>query len=132
MMPAMSAAYQTLSHAAVARATSALNIIQRVGGSIGTAVLAIVLQHQITSQVPAAAGAGLGAVQTLPARVQDQVAPKLAGAFGSTFWWAVAMTGLAVVPALFLPRHPPASAEPESSWESDEAATPEPAAVLGA
>jgi hypothetical protein len=31
MMPAMSAAYQTLSRAAIARATTSLNIIQRVG-----------------------------------------------------------------------------------------------------
>jgi EmrB/QacA subfamily drug resistance transporter len=130
MMPAMAAAYQTLSHAAVARATSALNIIQRVGGSIGTAVLAIVLQHQLTSEVPAAAGAGLGAVQTLPARAQAQVSPKLASAFGSTFWWAVAMTALAVIPAVFLPRHRPT--DTETTPEPHEATTPEPAAVLGA
>src|SRR5947209_7846949 len=60
MMPSMAAAYATLDHAAVPRATSALNVIQRVGGSIGTAVLAVVLQHQVQQQVPGAGG-GLGA-----------------------------------------------------------------------
>src|SRR4051794_5133037 len=135
MMPAMSAAYQTLSHAAVARATSALNIIQRVGGSIGTAVLAIVLQHQITSEFPVTGrgGGGLEAVQSLPPRLHDQVAPKLANAFGSTFWWAVAMTALAVIPALLLPRHPPAPPELDRSDEEvEEAEVAEQAAVLGA
>ena len=31
----------------------------------------------------------------------------LATAFGHTFWWAVAFTALAFVPALFLPSHRP-------------------------
>jgi hypothetical protein len=42
MMPAMAAAYQTLSRSQVARATSALNIIQRVGASIGIALISVV------------------------------------------------------------------------------------------
>ncbi len=50
MMPAMSAAYQTLNHAQVPRATTTLNILMRVGGSIGTALFAVVLQHQIRRQ----------------------------------------------------------------------------------
>ena len=43
MMPAMAAAYQTLSRAAVPRATTALNIIRTIGGSFGTAFLSVVL-----------------------------------------------------------------------------------------
>ena len=43
MMPAMAAAYQTLDRAAVPRATSTINIIRTVGGSLGTAVLTVVL-----------------------------------------------------------------------------------------
>jgi MFS family permease len=46
MMPAMAGAFATLTSAQVPRATSALNALQRVGGSIGTALLAVVLDHQ--------------------------------------------------------------------------------------
>jgi len=113
MMPAMSAAYQTLTRAAVARATTALNIVQRVGGSIGTAVLAVVLQHEITQRVPAAGGGGLSAAQNVPAAARAQVAPEIGAAFAHTFWWALAATALAVVPALMLPRTLPEPAERE-------------------
>src|SRR4051794_26280970 len=103
MMPAMAAAYATLSHAQVPRATSALNVLQRVGGSMGTALLAVVLQHQITSQlgVAGAAGGG-GTLQRLPENVRARVADPLAAAFGNTFWWAVAMSAVALVPATVL------------------------------
>ncbi len=113
MMPAMAAAYQTLTREAIARATTALNIVQRVGGSIGTAVLAVVLQHEITHQIPAAGGNGLGAVQSIPAAARDRVAPAIAEAFAHTFWWALGATLLAFIPALMLPRDLPAPAERE-------------------
>src|SRR3954454_7007015 len=83
MMPVMAAAYAVLDHAAVPRATSALNVIQRVGGSIGTALLAVVLQRQLAdAHGPAAVAHG----------------------FGHVFWWAIAMTVLAALPALVLVR----------------------------
>jgi EmrB/QacA subfamily drug resistance transporter len=112
MMPSMSAAMQTLTHAAVPRATTALNIIMRVGGSIGTALMAVVLQHQIAERLPAARG-GLGAAQNVPAAVRAQVAPRLADAFAHTFWWAIVLTVLAFIPALLLPRHKPEPVEEE-------------------
>jgi EmrB/QacA subfamily drug resistance transporter len=61
MMPAMAAAYAVLSGPQVPRATSALNVIQRVGGSLGTALLAVVLQGHIKDAV----GAGGQGQQTL-------------------------------------------------------------------
>jgi EmrB/QacA subfamily drug resistance transporter len=125
MMPAMSAAFQTLSRGAVARATTALNIVQRVGGSLGIAILAVVLQHQITASVPAANGGGLSAAQNVPPALRAHVAPAIGSAFASTFWWAFALTAIAVVPALFLPRHLPASEErrdPAPAPERDEEA----------
>jgi hypothetical protein len=122
MMPAMSAAFQTLERAAVARASTSLNIIQRVGGSIGTAVLAIVLQHQITDRVPAAHGGGLSAAQSVPAAVRAQIAPKIAAAFGSTFWWALVLTVLAFLPALLLPRKLTAEAAAEAGGPAPERA----------
>jgi EmrB/QacA subfamily drug resistance transporter len=107
MMPAMSAAYQTLQRNQLARATTALNIIQRVGGSIGTALLSVVLTHQLASRLPGSAEGGLGAAQSLPAGARDRIAPDLAQAFGHTFWWAAAIIALAVIPALLLPRSKP-------------------------
>ena len=89
MMPAMAAAYAVLTPAEVPRATSALNALQRVGGAIGTALLAVVLQHQLAtaSSAPSASGA-----------------TGVAAAFGHTFWWAIGLSVLAVVPAVILAR----------------------------
>src|SRR6185503_15646037 len=47
MMPAMAAAYATLTRNQVPRATPALNVLQRVGGSIGAALLIVILQNAI-------------------------------------------------------------------------------------
>ncbi|HEY4095340.1 MAG TPA: MFS transporter, partial [Baekduia sp.] len=117
MMPAMSAAYQTLQRNQLARATTALNIIQRVGGSIGTALLAVVLTHQLTSRLPSNAEGGLAAAQSVPAADRARVAPDIAEAFGHTFWWAAGIIALAVIPALLLPRHKPEPPEAPAPGE---------------
>jgi EmrB/QacA subfamily drug resistance transporter len=103
MMPAMAAAYAALDTAAIPRATSALNVIQRVGGSIGTAVLAVVLQHEISSKLPGTSG-GLTGVRDVAPAARARLAEPLNTAFGSTFWWAVGLTVVALVPALALMR----------------------------
>src|SRR5215217_4044762 len=105
MMPAMAAAYATLERAAVPRATSALNALQRIGGSIGTAVLAVVLQGNIKDELatlPGGAAAASGTLERLPEAARARAAEPLASAFGSTFWWAVAMSVAALVPATIL------------------------------
>jgi EmrB/QacA subfamily drug resistance transporter len=123
MMPAMSAAYQTLQHQQLARATTALNIIQRVGGSIGTALLSVVLTHQLVSAIPAGDGSGLAAAHSVTAAEQARIAPAVADAFGNTFWWAAGIIALATIPALMLPRHKPqAPATPAVEQEAAEAA----------
>ena len=86
VVPSMAAAFQALSRVETPRATSALNVIQRLGGAVGTALFAIVLSRQ------AEAGAG------------GHGAAALAGAFGTTFWVAAGLIAVAVVPALLLPR----------------------------
>ena len=101
MMPAMAAAYATLARPAVPRATSTLNVVQRVGGSVGTAALAVILQHEIRVAVGNAAG-GSGALRKPPPGVQEKAAAGLANAFGNTFWWAVGMSAIAVIPAAVL------------------------------
>jgi EmrB/QacA subfamily drug resistance transporter len=104
MMPAMAAAYATLTRAEVPRATSALNVLQRVGGSVGTALLAVVLQHQIREQLGGAGapGGGGGVLQRVPDDVRARIADPLATAFGNTFWWAVGISAFALVPAAIL------------------------------
>jgi MFS family permease len=115
MMPAMAAAYQTLDRAAVPRATSLINIIRTVGGSFGTAILTVVLERRIVANVPGATGE-LGELSSAEV---SRVAEPLSTAFGQTFWVAVGLTALALVPAYFLPRRPPvgarASAEPAAA-----------------
>jgi EmrB/QacA subfamily drug resistance transporter len=129
MMPSMAAAYHVLTGPEVPRATSALNVAQRVGGSLGTAVLAVVLQHEIAGTLPRATGGGEGALRRLPEDVRARIAEPLAGAFGRTFWWAVAMSVVALVPALILmrttrraPTQPPPPQAPAGEPTAAEAA----------
>lgn len=83
IVPVMATPYRGLPAAAIPRATSAIRIIQQLGGAFGGAVLAVVLQRQIADR---------------PATMDG-----LSGAFGSTFWWVLAFTAVAVLPALLLP-----------------------------
>jgi EmrB/QacA subfamily drug resistance transporter len=89
VVPSMAAAFQSLSRAETPRATSALNVIQRLGGAVGTALFAIVLSRQAGTGADGAGADGAG---------------PLAGAFGITFWVAAGLIAVAVVPALLLPR----------------------------
>lgn len=85
MMPAMTAAFSVLRPDQVTHASPQLNTLQRVGGSIGVAVLTVVLQGHITD---------------LGARASDPSA--LAGAFSSTYWWVLGVTLVALLPAVVL------------------------------
>jgi hypothetical protein len=93
----------------VARATTLINIVRQVGASLGTAVLAVILQRQIISSVGAGGHAGglLGGTAAIPAAAQGQVAT----AFGNSFWWAVGLSVLCIFPALMLPRVRPEAAK---------------------
>jgi EmrB/QacA subfamily drug resistance transporter len=100
MMPVFAASYRGLSHEEVPRASTSTNIVRQVGGSIGVAVFAVVLQHAITEQFPHHPPS-LGALPStaLPATIVD----RLATAFATSFWWSFAVCAIAVVPAVFLP-----------------------------
>jgi MFS family permease len=120
MMPTFSGAMQTLRRAAIARASTTLNIEQQVGASIGTAVLSVLLTHEITSRLAGGGGSGIG--QALPDSVRERVAPQVAEAFGATFWYALALVVVAFVVAIvLLPKQKP---EPLDDPEVDEAAAP--------
>jgi EmrB/QacA subfamily drug resistance transporter len=102
IMPAMAVAYQSVPRAAVARATG-LNMIQRIAASVGTALLAVVLQTALRAQLPDVEG-GLRGVGAIAQQRNDQVVPALADAFGTAFWVALALIATALIPALLLPR----------------------------
>jgi EmrB/QacA subfamily drug resistance transporter len=97
MMPAISAAYARLDSAQVPRATSAVNVLQRVGGSIGTALLAVVLQSETSSAV--GAGTGSAGLQPVAPALRERLADPLATAFAHTFAWAAGLSLLAVIAA---------------------------------
>jgi EmrB/QacA subfamily drug resistance transporter len=84
-LPAMAAAFAAMTPAQIPDATPQLNVLQRVGGSIGTAILAVALQGHINGLATPTPGG-------------------LAHAFRTTYWWAVAVTLLAAFPAIVLVR----------------------------
>ncbi|HMI69597.1 MAG TPA: MFS transporter, partial [Solirubrobacteraceae bacterium] len=102
IQPATAAAYALLESAQIPRATAALNTLRQVGGSIGTALLAVILQHQSAAAVPSAGGRGL--LAPLPAGERAQISGPLATAFADTFRWALVMAVVAILPGLALLR----------------------------
>ncbi len=75
-------------------ASSTTRIIQFIGGSFGSATLALILAGALTSHHAATATAS-------------------ALAFNTAFWWAIALTAIALIPAVLLPavKTPPAGQE---------------------
>jgi hypothetical protein len=78
-------------------------VIQRIAGSVGTALLAVVLQRSIATNLPGLDG-GIGALAGLSPEERSDAAPALAHAFGTTFWVAFGLVAAAFLPALLLPR----------------------------
>src|SRR5499427_7001197 len=102
--PSMAAAFQSAGRESIASATSAIGTIQRVAGSLGTALLAVTLQRAMTAALP---GFGGGIAQAAALAAGRAGAPAaLAHSFGVTFWLALALTAAALVPALLLPGGP--------------------------
>ena len=103
IMPSMAAAFQALAREETPRATSALNVIQRTAGAIGTALLAIVLQRAIAANLPGGED-GIQAPGTLASGESARTAEPIAHAFATTFFVAAGLIAFALVPALMLPR----------------------------
>ncbi|MQY05655.1 DHA2 family efflux MFS transporter permease subunit [Actinomadura macrotermitis] len=78
MAPGMATVYASVGRHEAARAAGAVNTVNRVGGSLGTAVMVVILQHGLSGHAPAAA-------------------------YGGTFWWAFGLSALTLVPALLYP-----------------------------
>lgn len=82
MMPLISTMYRVVEPRTVPRATATMNITQRVGGAVGTAVFAVGLQHFMTQ------------VNNTGYTVSD--------AFNTVFWWPLVLPAAAILPALLL------------------------------
>jgi EmrB/QacA subfamily drug resistance transporter len=94
-IPTTTVAFASLRTDQLSDATPQMNVLQRVGGAIGTAVLAVVLQR-------ASAGAGNPT--------------ELASAFATANWWALGIVLLSLIPCIVLlraegPRQTPTPAE---------------------
>jgi EmrB/QacA subfamily drug resistance transporter len=82
-MPAMSAAFSAMRPDQISDATPQINALQRTGGAIGTAALAVVLQRTA---------------------VHAHTQAAAAHAFGTAYWWALGIAALSLVPCLMLLR----------------------------
>ncbi len=95
IMPAMTAAYSVLRPDQVTHATPQLTTLQRVGGSMGTAILTVILQTHLETA---------GTSQ-----------PAMADAFGTTFIWVMGITAAALLPTLMLARIERTRKRPQAS-----------------
>ena len=125
MMPIMTSALRSLSSHDVARGSTLTNIIQQIGGSVGAAVMSVILTSSLNRSTPIPGAfdpqtgkpiteAGLAiAIQQKPELAQvfpvdrsiiDKGLAFAADSFGTTLWVAFALVILTFVPVAFLPR----------------------------
>ncbi|XVU25306.1 DHA2 family efflux MFS transporter permease subunit [Actinoplanes sp. CA-054009] len=121
MMPIMTSALRTLSHSEVARGSTLVNILQQIGGSIGTAIMSVILTSQLngSAEIPGVtnpnngepiteAGAAIavqqGAQIPLPPEIFQRGLQWAADSFATTFWVGFLLTVAALIPIAFLPK----------------------------
>jgi EmrB/QacA subfamily drug resistance transporter len=125
MMPIMTSALKSLSSQDVARGSTLTNIVQQIGGSVGAAVMSVILTTTLnrSTPIPGAVDPGSGkpiteaglaiAMQQKPELAQVfPVDPSViqrglafaADSFGTTFWVGFGLVVLTFVPVAFLPR----------------------------
>jgi predicted MFS family arabinose efflux permease len=113
MVPMFSGAMKTLTKPQVARASTAINIIQQSGAAIGTVLLSIILSEILANK----SYPGLSATASL-GKLEPVKAAVISDAYGTTFAFAAGLTVVALIVALiFLPIRRPAvepTAEPDA------------------
>lgn len=87
VMPLMVASFQGLASSDIPHSSIITRTAQQLGGSFGTAVLAVILQSGLTAHVA-------------------QGTSGVATAYDQAFWWSIGFTALAVVLSLALPGRP--------------------------
>ncbi|GAA2675853.1 DHA2 family efflux MFS transporter permease subunit [Actinoplanes palleronii] len=122
MMPIMTSALKTLTNHEVARGSTLLNIMQQIAGSVGSAMMSVILTNQLndsavipglttpTGEPMTEAGAAIASHQVpqiaeqLPPDVLQRGFEFVADSFATTFWVGFALTLATLIPAYFLPR----------------------------
>lgn len=79
--PVLALVYRSLEKTQLPRAAGALNLLNTLGGSVGTAVLALVLQNRLAAR-----------------------GTEVAAAFADTFWWVLGLVVVAAAGAAKLPK----------------------------
>ncbi len=87
VIPAMAATFTSLRPEELSDATPQMNVLQRVGGSIGIAALAVVLQRSLTAHGGA-----------------DATLAGASAAYATAFWIATLLSAIAIVPCVVLLR----------------------------
>ncbi len=81
-LPLFAVAFSLLHEDSIRDGSAQLNVVQRVGGSVGTAVATVVLQQALSHHAATPAGA--------------------AAAFRHTYWWLFIVAAFALIPATWL------------------------------
>lgn len=123
MMPLMTAALANLTQHQIARGSTLMNIVQQTAGSIGTAIMSVILTAQLASHalagpaVASQANEEAAAALALPPAAMSEGLSQAAESFGVTFLVATGLILLALIPTFFLPRkaiRPPSEVDGES------------------
>ncbi|GAC1397234.1 MAG: MFS transporter [Mycobacterium sp.] len=127
MMPVSGSALVTLGSHQVARGSTLINVDQQIAGSIGTALMSVVLTNQFnrspyvvaankaaTAPTPGSRGgapAPPNAPPPLPADFLEHLTRDLSHAYGVVFTVAACFIAATLIPAAFLPRTPATAGE---------------------
>jgi hypothetical protein len=121
MMPMMTSALRTLTHKEVARGSTLLNILQQIGGSIGSATMSVILTSRLNGSAPipglknprtgeqiTEAGAAIANQHGAQLPVEPSIIQRglefVAGSFATTFWVGFVLVLATFIPIAFLPR----------------------------
>jgi MFS family permease len=121
MMPIMTSALRTLRSQEVARGSTLVNILQQIGGSIGSATMSVILTSQLNQSAPipgltnprtgepiTEAGAAIasqhGAQLPVPPAIIQRGLEFVADSFATTFWVGFVLVLATFIPIAFLPR----------------------------
>ncbi|WP_432825335.1 DHA2 family efflux MFS transporter permease subunit [Dactylosporangium sp. CA-092794] len=146
MMPIMTSALRTLTSHEVARGSTLVNILQQIGGSIGSAVMSVILTSHLndSAKIPGAVDPKSGATLTeaqiaiashdpvsgpqilkqFPPDVIHRGLQFVADSFASTYWVGFFLVLATFIPIAFLPR------KREVSHLNDDVAAEAPAPVV--
>jgi hypothetical protein len=121
MMPIMTSALRTLTHQEVARGSTLVNILQQIGGSIGSAIMSVILTSQLNGSAPipglnnprtgepiTEAGAAIASQHGGQLPVEPSIIQRglefVANSFATTFWVGFVLVLATFIPIAFLPR----------------------------